>query len=249
MKRELLKANDVAVSKRAFVKWANDVKNALSCVVAANNRLQMSGAIPTLSRSFYIWTEQRAHSILVSVFMKWSQRARQRLTWTVFLRMHAAWSRRKLMRSVFEAWRLPAQAMFLPITDAEVVAMYILSHRHDSQRTNVTYGNRAFEAMSQQIADARNYTLVRASEAMQSCPFQSGDKLCIQLTSALWLQQVKAIISVKPSEVIGHIQSSIVPYRNLNDVLSACRSLLDPSFVDGVLKQPRQTFSKAMDVS
>ena len=249
MKRELLKTNAVFVSKRAFVRWSNDVKTSLSCLVAANNRLQMSAALPALSRSFYIWTEQRAHSILVSVFMKWSQRARQRVTWAVFLRMHAAWSLRKLMRSVFDAWRLPSLASFVPVTDAEVIAMYILSHRHDTQRTNATFGNAAFQAMSQQIADARNYTFVRASGAMQTCPFQSGDKLCIQLTSTLWLQQIKPIISVKPSDVIGRLQSSIVPYRNLNDVLNACRAVLDPSFVDRVLAQPRQTFSKAMDVS
>jgi hypothetical protein len=247
MKRELLKANCVVVTKRAFTKWANDVRNALSYVLTAYNSHQRCGTLSSLSRAFYIWTEQRAHSIFVSVFMKWSQRARQRITWAIFLRMHAALLQRKLMLSVLLAWRKPAQASFMSITDAEVVAMYIVSHRHDSLRSNVLYGNRAFKAVCQQISDARNYTFVRASNMMETCPFESADKVCIQLTSTLWLQQIKAIISIKPSRNTGYTPSSNVPHLNLNDVYNACRDLLDPSFVDRILAQPRETFSKAKD--
>jgi hypothetical protein len=249
MKRELLKKNCAAVTNRAFTKWSNDVRNALSYVVSAHNSHQTGGCLSALARAFYIWTEQRAHAILVSVFMKWSQRARQRITWTIFLRMHAALSQRKLMLSVFSAWRQPAHAAFLSITDAEVVAMYVISHRHDLQRINTAHGNRAFKAVSQQIADARNYTFVRACGIMQTCPFESGDKLCIQLTSTLWLQQIKSIISVKPSASTGYTSSSNLPHRNLNDVFNACRDLLNSSFVDQILVQPRQTFSAAQDVS
>jgi hypothetical protein len=249
MKREVLRANCIAVTKRGFAKWANIVKNALSYVVTANNSHKMNGSLSLLFLAFYIWTEQRAHAILVSVFMTWSQRARKRITWAVFLQMHSALSQRKLMRSVFAAWRQPAQASFLPMADAEIVAMYILSHRHDSQRINVTHGNCAFKAVSQQISDVRNITFARANEAMQTCPFESADKLCIQLSSSSWLQQMKSIISVKPSGSICHLSSSKVPFRNLNDVFVACEDVLDPSFVSRVLLQPRQTFSKAKDVS
>jgi hypothetical protein len=249
MKREVLRASCAAVIKRAFTKWANDVKNALSYVVSADNSFRAGGALSALSRAFYIWTEQRAHSILVGVFMLWSRRARQRITWTIFLRMHAALSQRKLMISVFKAWRQPAQASFLSITDAEAFAMYALSHAHDPHRTHVAYGNRAFKAAMQQTADARNYTFVRACHAMQSCPFENADRLCIQLTSASWLQQIKPIIAIKPSGNFGRASSSQVPYRNLLDVFTACRDLLGHSFVEQVMQQPRKTFSRTQDVS